>query len=72
MRNRLGVTLALTAILALGGMTLAKTPRTANPQNTNTAGGTATSGMTHKRHKARHKRHHKRHRKAAAAANANR
>ena len=68
MRNRLTVTLALTAILSLGGMTLASTTRAAKPQNTNSAG---TTTMTkHKSHK-RHRKHRRTHRKAAAAANAN-
>lgn len=72
MRNRLGVTLALTAILSLGGMTFAKTVRTPQPQNANTAG--TMSGSPHKSRKSRHRRHHRArtHRKAAAAANANR
>jgi hypothetical protein len=77
MRNRLVVLLALTAVMSLGGMTLAKTPATVKPQNANTAGttgGSMKSGNSHKRRKASH---HKRrrahtHRKPAAAANANR
>jgi hypothetical protein len=77
MRNRLGMSLALTVILSLGGMTLAKTPRAAQPQNTNTSGtmsGTATGRSTHKRHRASHRRrrHGRTHHKAAAATNANR
>lgn len=73
MKSRLGVTLALTAILSLGGTALAKTTGAARPQNANTAG--TMSGSSHKSHKARHRKHHRRaraHRKAAAAANANR
>lgn len=71
MTNRLGVTLALTAILSLGGMTLASTPRAAKSQNTNAAGSPAT--MTrHKRHKASHRKRRRAHRKAVAAAKANR
>jgi hypothetical protein len=77
MRNRLGVLLALTAILSFGGMTLAKTPATAKPQNTNMTGSTggSTAGRSsHRRRKASHRRrsHTRRHRKQAAAANANR
>ncbi len=69
MRNRLAVTLALTAIMSLGGMTYGKTPK---PQNTNSSGmmsGSAKSG-----HKSRHRRRHARrhHRKSATAAKANR
>ena len=73
MRNRLTVTLALTAILSLGGMTLASTPRAAKSQNTNTAGPPATT-TRHKSHKASHRkrRRARAHRKAVAAANANR
>lgn len=76
MKNRLGITLVLTAILSLGGVTFAKTVRTARPQNTNsnTAGGPTMSGGAHKSRKARHRKHRRArtHRKAAAAANANR
>jgi hypothetical protein len=73
MRNRLAVSLALTAILSLGGMTFGKTARTAQPQNTNSSGtmsGPATSGHSRRHHRRHHWRRH--HRKAAAAANANR
>jgi hypothetical protein len=71
MRNRLALTLALTAILSLGGTVFGKTPK---PQNTNSSGtmsGSASSGSSHKsrHHRRRHARRH--HRKAAAAANAN-
>ena len=73
MTNRLGVTLALTAILSLGGMTLASTPRAAKSQNTNTA-GSPTTMTRHKSHKASHRkrRRARTHRKAVAAAKANR
>lgn len=73
MTNRLGATLALTAILSLGGMTLASTPRAAKTQNANTSGAPTT--MTrHKSHKASHRkrRRARTHRKAVATANANR
>lgn len=68
MRNRLAVTLALTAFLSLGGMAFGKTSK---PQNTNTSG--TMSGSAKSGHKSRHRRHHKHrhHRKAAAATNAN-
>lgn len=73
MTNRLGVTLALTAILSLGGMTLGSTPRAAKSQNTNAAGSPTTMAR-HKSHKARHRKHRRArtHRKVAAAANAKR
>ena len=73
MRNRLTVTLALTAILSFGGLTLASTPRAAKPQNTNTA-GSPTTMTRHKSHKASQRKHRRArtHRKAVAAANANR
>lgn len=69
MRNRLGVTLALTAILSLGGMTFAKTVRTIRPQNANTAG--TMGGNSHKSRK-HHRRHHRRHHRKMAAAHAHR
>jgi len=74
MRNRLAVSLTLTAFLSLGVMTFGKTARTLQPQNTNSSGamhGSATSGHSRKsRHQRR--RHVRRQRKPAAAANANR
>ena len=71
MRNRLAVTLALTAILTLGGTTFGKTPQ---PQNTNTNASGTMKGSATSGHKSRHHRRHRvrRHRKVAAAANANR
>ena len=70
MRNKLGITLALTSVLAFGGMALAKTHAKAKPQNSNTpmTGGTNTG---HKRHHRKHHRRVRRHRKAAST-NANR
>lgn len=69
MRNRLAVTLALTAILSFSGMTFGKTSRTSQPQNTNASG--TMSGHKHKsRH--HHRRRHMRHHRKSAAAKANR
>jgi hypothetical protein len=73
MRNRLVVTLALTAILTLGGTTFGKAPKPQNT-NTNTSGTMSGSAKSGRSRKSRHhrRRHVRSHRKAAATTNANR